>query len=306
MNIASAELLQNAIQNMGQSFARSRQEAAENAFRESQLENEANRTATDQAFRQAQLAHYNNMEEKQSDMADVQAKKLDAIEKKYGVQAAYQDLQTAQKNITDGMQGMSLDKNLTPEDKTAYLQKSIDGLPDNVKSTVLQNPQISALYNGEGDWDAVAQAVQQQRGKSVTGATDMLLHHYQEAQQKADASGDPADQEYADLLKANLPSTLKTTVPAVAPKPTATKALSYGPDGKLTNSVTSYAMPGAAPAAAAAPSIPTVNSQSDYDALAPGQQYKDSTGRLAVKKSPIPGGGGFQITMPGAPAAPGQ
>lgn len=315
MNIASAQMFQDSLQNLGNTFRANRQLDAENAFRQAQLENEAKRTQVEQSFRDAQMQHYNTMEEHQADSADAQNKRLDAIEKKYGVQSAYQDLLTAQGNITKGMQGLSLDKSLPPEEKTAYLQQSIDGLPDTIKTSMLQNPQIKALYDGEGDWDAVAAAVQQHQAGKM-GATDLQIKDWQAAQAAADSEDDPQLksklQAVADMYKSNLPAALKTTTPAVAPKPTINKSLQYGPDGKLTNSVTSFAMP---PGATGSPApggtgggIPVVNSQDDYDALPVGQQYKDSGGRLAVKKpqQPIPGGGGFQISMPGAPTAPGQ
>lgn len=257
MNAISAQMLQDSLQNLGNTYQRSRQQDIEAEYRNAQLKNESNRTAVDQSFRDAQMQHYNVMEEKAADAAeansrraDSQDRRVEAIEKKYGLQQGFQDLQTAQNNIVKGMQGFSLDKSLSPDVKTSYLKHSIDQMPDNIKSSVLQNPQIQALYDGKGDWDAVANAIQSQT-KGKLGATDLQIKDWQTAQAAADASEDPDDkaklQSVADMYKSNLPSSLKTTAPAVALKPTQTKTTQYNPMGRPTNTVTSFAAPGSAP-----------------------------------------------------------
>lgn len=292
-------MLQDSLQNLGNTFRANRQQEAENEFRRQTLENEAKRTQVEQSFRDAQMQHYNTMEEHQADAAESQNKRLDAIEKKYGVQQAYQDLQTAQTNITKGMQGMSIDKSLTPDDKTAYLQQSIDGLPANIKTSVLQNPQINALYNGEGDWDAVAAAVSQQKGK--LGATDLQIKDWQTAQETADNADDPQEkaklQAVADMYKSNLPAALKTTAPAVAPKPTQTKTIQYNEMGKPTNSVTSFAMPAPTqpPAAHIAYLQAHPEAAADFDA----KYGAGASAQYLKPQQPIPGGGGFPISLPG-------
>ena len=56
MNISSAELLQNAIQNTGNVFGRQRQQDVENSFRDQQLAEQQKRDAVEQTFRDRQLA----------------------------------------------------------------------------------------------------------------------------------------------------------------------------------------------------------------------------------------------------------
>ena len=300
-------MLQNSLQNLGNTFQRNRQMEAENSLRQQALDEAARRTQVEQSFRDAQIQHYSNMEEKQSDMAKEQSDKLDAIEKKYGVQQAYQDLQTAQANITKGMQGLSLDKSLPPEEKTAYLQQSIDGMPDNIKTSMLQNPQIKALYDGEGDWDAVAAAVQQHQSGKM-GATDLQIKDWQAAQSAADSEDDPQQkaklQAVADMYKSNLPAALKTTAPAVAPKPSEIQQnIIQEPNGGgfRTNTLTkSFALPGTIPTAQ--PPIQPPAAHIAY--LQANPQFADQfdqkygQGASAQYLKPIPGGGGLPIQTP--------
>lgn len=211
MNLASAELLQNALQNLGHTYQQNRLMDAENAFRQQQLAAELERTRADAAFRQAQLQHFQNQEDQQTAAATAQQSRLDAIEKKYGMQKAYQDLANAKETIAGGMRGLAMDTNLSPADKTSYFQKSIQSLPDDIRQGVLQNAHVQALYDGKADWNALGTALKPQSYPG--GATESLLDKWHQAQAAADHENDPEaksqKQELADMYKANLPSELK-------------------------------------------------------------------------------------------------
>ncbi len=55
--------------------------------------------------------------------------------------------------------------------------------------------------------------------------------------------------------------------------------------GESLNRPTAESVDGLPASPAAAPAIPTVNSQEEYDALAPGAKYLDSNGKLATKRA---------------------
>jgi len=160
MNIRSAELLNQSLQNAADNIYRNRALAAT-------VQEEAQRNAVEQSFRNAMMQHYANIEEKQAESAALQEQRLEnednAVEKKYGVMQALADQKDAQDRVMQGLQGLSLDQKLAPAQKTQYLRQSIDAMQPQGKAAFLQNPQINALYQGNGDWDAVAQMVGQYR-----------------------------------------------------------------------------------------------------------------------------------------------
>ena len=159
MNIKSAELLNQSLQNAADNIYRNRALAAT-------TQEEAQRNAVEQSFRNAMMQHYANIEQKQAQAADIQEQRLknedDAVEKRYGVQQAMQAVADAQAQMTQGLQELSLDTKLSPSQKTQYFRESIDSQPQ-YKTQFLQNPMWNALYQGQGDWDAVASAVTQYR-----------------------------------------------------------------------------------------------------------------------------------------------
>lgn len=177
MNIQSAQMLQDSLQNLGNTFRNQRQQEIEAAYRNSQLDLERERNGTDKALREAQLQHQITMDNANNRRANANEARLNAAEKRYGVQKAFQDMQSARENITKGLQGMSLDKTLSPDEKTAYLQQSIDGLDDTIKSGILQNPQIKSLYDGSGDWDAVAASVQKAGKAPPLNEREITIKH---------------------------------------------------------------------------------------------------------------------------------
>jgi hypothetical protein len=163
MNIRSAELLNQSLQNAADNIYRNRALAAS-------MQEEAQRNAVEQSFRNAMMQHYANIEQKQADAAGLQEQRLEsddkATEEKYGVIQAIQDQKDAQQRVMEGLQGLSLDKALSPMQKTLYLRQSIDSMQPQGKAAFLQNPQINALYQGQGDWNAVAGLVQQHQAQA--------------------------------------------------------------------------------------------------------------------------------------------
>ena len=76
MNIASGQMLQDALQNLGTTFQRSRQLDAENAYRQQLVEEAKQRTATDKALREAQLQYAINRGKSEDDRAAAQEERL--------------------------------------------------------------------------------------------------------------------------------------------------------------------------------------------------------------------------------------
>lgn len=316
MNIASAEMLQNSLQNLGSTFQRSRQMDVENSFRQQQMEEEKRRTGVDQSFRDAQMAHYTQMENAATQRAEKEQKRLDLANQPH-----------IQADLTDPDTGSAMTFTGTPE----QLDSTIAAAKQQGKTVKVGNKRaFAAQFNVGGsqfsfqDPDAAEKFAAGMKekgidvfdpkfskaGASKSGAHDMMIQHWNEAQGAANAEEDPKKkatlQAVADMYKSNLPASLKTTVPAVAPKPNEViqnvrqvqpPMGSTGGPISLTNTVTkSFALPqGFNPSAG----VPVINSQADYDALPVGKQYKDSTGRVATKKAPIRNGGGLPIVTPG-------
>jgi hypothetical protein len=160
MNIRSAELLNQSLQNAADNIYRNRALAAS-------MQEEAQRNAVEQSFRNAMMQHYANIEQKQAGLQEQRLESEDkATEEKYGVIQAIQDQKDAQQRVMEGLQGLSLDKALSPMQKTLYLRQSIDSMQPQGKAAFLQNPQINALYQGQGDWNAVAGLVQQHQAQT--------------------------------------------------------------------------------------------------------------------------------------------
>jgi hypothetical protein len=217
MNIRSAELLNQSLQNAADNIYRNRALTAS-------MQEEAERNAVEQSFRNAMMQHYANIEQKQAESADLQEQRLEnednAVEKKYGVVQAIQDGKDAQERVMQGLQGLSLDQKLSPLQKTEYLRQSIDSMPSQGKTAFLQNPQINALYQGQGDWGAVASLVQQHQAaakaagarlKSNAGDTGDFDREVSQAPQQianAVAQNDPYVPKDADTGKPMLPVTV--------------------------------------------------------------------------------------------------
>ncbi|HTV41606.1 MAG TPA: hypothetical protein VMF08_13575 [Candidatus Sulfotelmatobacter sp.] len=129
MNIRSAELLQNGLQN-----------AAENALRNREIQQagqlEAQRIAVDNAFRQAQMAHYNQMENRQQDFFNRQQQ---SAEDRATLEAGNQQRQLQQQGIAQkqGVLKVIMQLNATG-------QLSPDGLK-RVNQWLSTDPQMSPL-----------------------------------------------------------------------------------------------------------------------------------------------------------------
>jgi hypothetical protein len=218
MNIRSAELLNQSLQNAADNIYRNRALAAS-------VQEETQRNAVEQSFRNAMMQHYANIEEKQAESAGLQEQRLEnednAVEKKYGVMQAVADQKDAQDRVMQGLQGLSLDQKMSPDQKTQYLRQSIDAMQPQAKAGFLQNPQINALYQGQGDWNAVAGFVRAHQtaatpkafgaGKANAGNTaDFDREASQTPQQIANATAqaDPSVPKDADTGKPALPVTV--------------------------------------------------------------------------------------------------
>jgi hypothetical protein len=220
MNIRSAELLNQSLQNTADNLYRNRALAAS-------MQEEAQRNAVEQSFRNAMMQHYANIEQKQAEAAGLQEQRLEnednAVGKKYGVMQAIQDGKDAQQQIMQGLQGLSLDQKLSPAQKTQYLRQSIDSMQAPAKTAFLQNPQINALYQGQGDWDAIANLVRQHQAVtrangnglgskfSIAGDNAEFDRQANQAPQQianATAQADPNVPKDADTGKPVLPVTV--------------------------------------------------------------------------------------------------
>ena len=159
MNIASAELLQNSLQNLGNTFQRNRQMDVENAYRQAQIEADRQRLATDQAFREAQMQHYNLLESRQADAVGAAQQHNQHMEDEFGVQQAMKKQADAKQDVVEGLQEMSLSNKYSDAQKTNYFKSTLDGLDADTRSAILQNPSYNAIYQGNGDWDSIRQNV---------------------------------------------------------------------------------------------------------------------------------------------------
>jgi hypothetical protein len=253
MNIASAELLQNSLQNLGNTFQRNRQMDLENAYRQAQMQAENRRADVDQAFRDAQMQHYLNLESRQADAAQAVQDHNQRMEQDFGVQQAMQKQAEAKQDVVDGLQEMSLSNKYSDAQKTNYFKSTLDGLDPAAKATVLQNPAYNAIYQGDGDWDAIRQSVLLHR---AGGAASPTVAGQQAGVGAGGGSG-----------PGGTPAPVQPLQPAVQ-------------------------VPGAAPANVTPPAstnVPTIHTQDDYNALPFGAQYRDSSGTNAVKGLRQPG-----------------
>ena len=300
------------MQNMGESAIRRKQLTAQQQMEMQRLALESQMRDIEQSRYNMAQARYEKMTELEQERGNIDQSRMDAMEKKYGLEDTLKKLDGFRQDLTQGLQGLAMDNSLTPEEKSAYFKNSVDSIgDDNMKKQLLVNPQFNAIYSGKANWDSIAQQVQasQAGGGARPGAIQQQIQAWRDAQAKANDSGDPDDQAFADKLAANLPASLKTTPPAVAPKPTEIRNTLYNDEGKPTNSVTSFQLPGtpASPqtgmGALKPTGIPTIHTQDDYDSLPPGTPYYDSFGKLATKsgQKPIPTGGGLPVPTNASP-----
>lgn len=241
-NFHDVELLQNALQNAGESAMRRKQLSAQQQMEMQRLALESQLRDIQEARYQAQGEHFNEMQASQNRLAAAQQEHFNQIEKQYGLKSTLASLDSARQDLQQGLQGLALDDKMTPEQKSAYFKQSVDSIGDEgMKKQLLVNPQFNAIYSGQANWGSIAQQVQAARGANGDrpGATQQQIEAWRKAQADADDSGDPKDQEYADLLKNTLSN---------APKPTQQTVKQYDEKGHPTNSITSFSLPGAAPA----------------------------------------------------------
>ncbi len=269
MNRADVALLDNQLDELGNSFLRNRQLQVENK-----------RADADLSFRNAQMQHFANMEQGQEDRAAEQdrrndilqkseADKNDILEKRYGVQQAAQDLANGHASWRDSMGSLAqqvVAGKMSPQDANQYVRDSVDkGMSSNPQlyEQMLQQPDFRALYDGKMDWATIAnQMAAQSKNKSVTGADEHLADSADAAQAAADAENDPNKkaelqahaQQLGDLLKKRSGETLPPDKRQITVKP---NPLGGPPTTNTVN--TTYSWPDASSGAASgvqAPQIP--------------------------------------------------
>jgi hypothetical protein len=246
MNIRSAELLNQSLQN-----------AADNIYRnralEASMQEETQRNAVEQSFRNAMMQHYANIEQKQAESADLQEQRLEnednAVEKKYGVVQAIQDGKDAQERVMQGLQGLSLDQKMSPIQKTQYLRQSIDSMQPQGKTAFLQNPQINALYQGQGDWGAVAGLVQQHQAAAAKGLGARLRSNAGDTGD-FDREANQAPQQIANAVAQSDPNVPKDADTGKPMLPVTVNPADAQRMGVLAGQLASAGVPGPIPTAA--------------------------------------------------------
>jgi hypothetical protein len=270
MNRADVLMLNNSLDELGNTFLRNRQLDQEKQFREGETKTQQMRTQADIDFRKAQGEHYSAMETKQSEhdaITETQnAQRNELLEKQVGLKQSAQDLAEAQASLKDSMATLAHQVKagkMNPELATQYFRDSMDnGIGKSnpqLHEQMLAQPQYKAMYDGKIDWSTLADQLAQPTKGGQAGKVDLQIQHWRQAQDAADNAADPAEKEqnqkYADILKLNLPSSLKTTPPAgytdtkIVQKP---NPLGVGAPTTLTNTTTrAYSPSAVAPGAAA-------------------------------------------------------
>lgn len=220
-------LLQQALQNAGNDALKRRSLAQQNeqAMARLALEDEIRKIQQARAEsvnnieerRLSEEQRHNQWQEDQFGIRDAAAKAKDARD----------SLKDATSSMVQGLQGLSLDNSLSPEQKTGVLKQSIDGMDAETKNGILHNPQILALYNGQGDWGAVAAQVNQHRAQAQT--------EYLQLQDAYNKSTDPDERAgIAEMMK---------KVRSFAPKPNSTTTIDRNDKGEETKRTTTYGNP---------------------------------------------------------------
>jgi hypothetical protein len=193
MNIASAQMLQDSLQNLGNTFARQKQMQIEQAFREAQMAHFNQMEAKQNEILQANLAHQARMENAESDknnrLLGYEKDRLDLENKNYNLSKSVKQLDEAQKmaqDATNTLQNYSLqlsqdvmDGKITPDQATQQFKSDFnDATKDNpfMLQKMLGIGRFNDLYNGRGDWaqlkndilaeQAKAQAAQQAQAEA--------------------------------------------------------------------------------------------------------------------------------------------
>lgn len=256
-NFHDVELLQNALQNAGESAMRRKQLTAQQQMEMQRLALESQLRDIQQSRYDAMGKHFQEMEDigsqRNAILAQSEADKT-RLEEQGKVMATdfanalggmREYVQTLRANRIANQQDPN--KGLTKEDAAKLFNSSVSNLPPELHDKLLQqNPMYSGLASGQIDLASVPELdgrgnpIDRSRGEKP-GATQQQIEAWKKAEEVAKESGDPKDQEYADMLKNTL---------ANAPKPTQQTVRQYDEMGHPTNSITSFSLPGAAPAPA--------------------------------------------------------
>lgn len=267
MNRADVLMLNNSLDELGNSFLRNRQLQQERELREGELKTQQMRTQADIDFRKAQGEHYNAMEAKEdsrNSLLEKQgAERNSLLEKQIGLKQSAQDMADAQSSLKESVATLAHQVKagkMTAQEATQYFRDSMDsGIGSQnpqLHDQLLGQPQFKAMYDGKVDWATLAdQLAQTTKSRSLTGANDMLVQHWQQAQDEADAATDPAEktklQTLADTYKGLIS---KQSAGYVPPSVTQTNIIQKpNPLGAGAPVTTTNVMKRAYSAAAAAP-----------------------------------------------------
>ena len=324
MNIASVELLNNALQYSGDAALKRR-------ALQQQQQQEMARIAMQQQMEQvaqsrydSQQAHYNTIEKSNSDRADA-ATSSEALKDKQTTLQQIMSLNSTGQLTDDsraavnkwlladphfgstGLQIAAPSNNVgaNPKAQNSAVVNSVNAIKDfRDKASSADNPDEAAQYNH------LADLIEQNLPANAKAATpppmdeDTITTHHPATPDTQDVKqvspGQPGVHNLIFPDVPPVPPTFKTNTIAGSPawdevikKHIASGGSIVAPPSPAAPSSTTPASPSA--------TIPNVMSQDDYDAVPVGSSYKDANGNVRIKKGlaqPAVPVGGAQLSMP--------
>jgi hypothetical protein len=184
MNRADVELLNQSLANMGQSFANTRQQSAEAAYRQAQLDLLKQKVGLDETYRNAQLAAQTNVQNRmagtQERIAQNEADKNANDAKRIDIEKSGQDLASAHDSFLGAAQDFQdqaetlaqsvVDGKTDSQDAFDQFAASIDAIGKInpvLKTQMLSRPNMLAIYNGTQPWQATYDQIQQRKAQEA-------------------------------------------------------------------------------------------------------------------------------------------